>query len=92
MGALSDILSARNEWRAWSFDRDTKVLLLGHSNGGQGAWYVAGRYPDRVVGGMRLTRDEQTISLKFIPQSYLPLATSSRKLTSLGSSQGWAYT
>lgn len=27
------------------------VSLIGHSNGGQGAWHLAARYPDRVVGG-----------------------------------------
>ena len=27
-----------------------KALLVGHSNGGQGAWYLASRFPDRVVG------------------------------------------
>ncbi|TBU28927.1 hypothetical protein BD311DRAFT_757466 [Dichomitus squalens] len=48
--ALSDILGAREEWRSWSFAPDTRVLLMGHSNGGQGAWYVGGRYPDRIVG------------------------------------------
>lgn len=25
--------------------------LVGHSNGGQGAWHLAARYPDRIVGG-----------------------------------------
>ncbi len=28
-----------------------KTLLIGHSNGGQGAWHLAARYPDRIVGG-----------------------------------------
>lgn len=23
-------------------------MILGHSNGGQGAWYLASRFPDRV--------------------------------------------
>lgn len=27
-----------------------KTLLVGHSNGGQGAWHLAARYPDRIVG------------------------------------------
>jgi pimeloyl-ACP methyl ester carboxylesterase len=27
------------------------VVLLGHSNGGQGVWYLAERYPDRVIAG-----------------------------------------
>ncbi|KAJ7074338.1 hypothetical protein C8F01DRAFT_1043491 [Mycena amicta] len=29
---------------------ETPVLLMGHSNGGQGAWYLASRFPDRVLG------------------------------------------
>ncbi|KIY43698.1 hypothetical protein FISHEDRAFT_62739 [Fistulina hepatica ATCC 64428] len=29
---------------------DQGVVLLGHSNGGQGAWYMAARFPDRVLG------------------------------------------
>jgi pimeloyl-ACP methyl ester carboxylesterase len=24
--------------------------LMGHSNGGQGAWHSAARYPERIVG------------------------------------------
>ncbi|PIL23730.1 hypothetical protein GSI_13480 [Ganoderma sinense ZZ0214-1] len=48
--ALCDILASREEWNRWSLAPKTKVLVMGHSNGGQGAWYVAARYPDRVVG------------------------------------------
>ncbi|KAI1790745.1 hypothetical protein LXA43DRAFT_973466 [Ganoderma leucocontextum] len=48
--ALGDILARREEWRKWGLASETKVLLMGHSNGGQGAWYIAARYPDRVVG------------------------------------------
>ncbi len=32
-------------------EEDTKVVLIGHSNGGQGVWYMASRYPDRVLAG-----------------------------------------
>ena len=28
-----------------------ETLLIGHSNGGQGAWHLAARYPERIVGG-----------------------------------------
>ena len=49
--ALHRILHARDEWREWGFAAESRVLLMGHSNGGQGAWYMAARYPDRVVGG-----------------------------------------
>ncbi|WWC89334.1 uncharacterized protein L201_004255 [Kwoniella dendrophila CBS 6074] len=27
-----------------------QTILMGHSNGGQGAWHSAARYPDRIVG------------------------------------------
>ncbi|KDE05099.1 hypothetical protein MVLG_04539 [Microbotryum lychnidis-dioicae p1A1 Lamole] len=29
-----------------------KLVVLGHSNGGQGAWYLISRYPDLVAGGV----------------------------------------
>ncbi|KAK4056149.1 hypothetical protein OIO90_002880 [Microbotryomycetes sp. JL221] len=29
-----------------------QIFVLGHSNGGQGAWYLMSRYPDWVVGGI----------------------------------------
>ncbi|KAI0713279.1 hypothetical protein C8Q76DRAFT_621267 [Earliella scabrosa] len=48
--ALHDILDGRKEWRPWAIAPDSKVLLMGHSNGGQGAWFNAARNPDRVVG------------------------------------------
>ncbi|TFY55536.1 hypothetical protein EVJ58_g8182 [Rhodofomes roseus] len=47
--ALSEILKSRDAWRDYEFPKDTRVLLIGHSNGGQGAWWNAGRYPDRVA-------------------------------------------
>ncbi|KAL7421865.1 hypothetical protein Q5752_003636 [Cryptotrichosporon argae] len=28
----------------------TETVLLGHSNGGQGAWHLAARYPDKIAG------------------------------------------
>jgi len=48
--ALYDILCAR--FMNWVYPRDTKVIVMGHSNGGQGAWYVASRWPDKVKAGM----------------------------------------
>jgi len=51
VSALSDILSAVCGWRNWGFNPDTRVVLMGHSNGGQGVWYMAARWPDRVCGG-----------------------------------------
>ncbi|KAG1749124.1 uncharacterized protein EDB91DRAFT_1235611 [Suillus paluster] len=44
--ALHDILCAG--FTDWVYPRDTKVIVIGHSNGGQGAWYVASRWPDKV--------------------------------------------
>lgn len=39
------------EKQAWQFDHE-KLFVMGHSNGGQGAWYRLSRYPDRAIGGM----------------------------------------
>lgn len=44
--ALHDILCTR--FADWVYPRDTKIIVMGHSNGGQGAWYVASRWPDKV--------------------------------------------
>ena len=49
--ALTNILNGRDEWRIFGLAPGTKALLMGHSNGGQGAWYASARHPDRVVGG-----------------------------------------
>ncbi|KAG1842649.1 hypothetical protein DFJ58DRAFT_731968 [Suillus subalutaceus] len=38
---------ATDSW-TWVYPRDTKLIVMGHSNGGQGAWYVASRWPDKV--------------------------------------------
>ena len=51
VSALRIILSEHNIFHAWRFAENTKVILLGHSNGGQGVWYMASRYPDRVLAG-----------------------------------------
>lgn len=49
--ALYGILQHNPAYREYSLSENTRVLVLGHSNGGQGAWFLASRYPDRVVGG-----------------------------------------
>lgn len=46
--ALSRAL-ARIPLPSLRFAADTRVVLAGHSNGGQGAWHVAARHPDRVA-------------------------------------------
>ncbi|KAI0371785.1 hypothetical protein BV20DRAFT_1066969 [Pilatotrama ljubarskyi] len=48
--ALHKLLDTHGLWRQYAIAPNSKVLLVGHSNGGQGAWYLAARYPDRVVG------------------------------------------
>lgn len=49
--ALYEILINRDAWRGYKLAQKSQVLLLGHSNGGQGAWWNAGRYPDRLIAG-----------------------------------------
>ncbi|PFH45661.1 hypothetical protein AMATHDRAFT_200381 [Amanita thiersii Skay4041] len=48
--ALVGILDNSDQWKVWSFQQDARAVVLGHSNGGQGTWYLASRYPDRVLG------------------------------------------
>ena len=42
---------SEEERQAWQFDPE-KLFVMGHSNGGQGAWYRLSRFPDRAIGGM----------------------------------------
>ncbi|KAL5532933.1 hypothetical protein ACEPAF_4707 [Sanghuangporus sanghuang] len=46
--ALSSILSNNEYWRSWHFASESRAVIIGHSNGGQGAWYLASRFPDRT--------------------------------------------
>lgn len=48
--ALHDVLVCRG-FVDWNYPRDTKLIVVGHSNGGQGAWYIASRWPDKVKAG-----------------------------------------
>ncbi|KAF8894431.1 hypothetical protein BD779DRAFT_1501027 [Infundibulicybe gibba] len=48
--ALAAILEKRDIWDSWGIRRMSPVIIMGHSNGGQGAWYIASRFPDRVLG------------------------------------------
>ncbi|KAI9509953.1 hypothetical protein F5148DRAFT_672519 [Russula earlei] len=48
VSALVTILEMSPKWKAWAFTSN-KVVIMGHSNGGQGTWYNASRHPDRVV-------------------------------------------
>lgn len=49
--ALYAVLQSHHDWNPWALAKNTRVLVTGHSNGGQGTWHLASRYPDRVVGG-----------------------------------------
>ncbi|TFK42788.1 hypothetical protein BDQ12DRAFT_293178 [Crucibulum laeve] len=48
--ALETMLSTHNRWNFPTLKSNTPVVVIGHSNGGQGAWYLASRFPDRVLG------------------------------------------
>ncbi|KAL0578240.1 hypothetical protein V5O48_003735 [Marasmius crinis-equi] len=49
LDALVTILKNNTAWHPWQIDPNGRAVVLGHSNGGQGAWYVASRHPDRVL-------------------------------------------
>ena len=88
--ALHDILSGRREWREWGLAPASKFLLMGHSNGGQGAWYLAARHPERVIAGIEtllFLRSPKQID-KFVVQSCPPQGISSHRHTCLGSNRG----
>ncbi|KAF7359398.1 Transmembrane protein [Mycena sanguinolenta] len=48
--ALVAILAVNPSWHTRKLADGMRVVLMGHSNGGQGAWYLASRFPDRVLG------------------------------------------
>lgn len=58
LDALGSILQSRDIFHPWAIQPHTPAILMGHSNGGQGAWYCASRFPDRVVAGLSLAHDE----------------------------------
>lgn len=51
VAALSEILTGRTSWKPYQLHDNGRVIVMGHSNGGQGAWYMASRYPDKVLAG-----------------------------------------
>ncbi|KAI0933809.1 hypothetical protein AcV5_005858 [Taiwanofungus camphoratus] len=67
--ALYMILKSQESWHPWMLVENTRVLVLGHSNGGQGVWYIASRYPDRVVAAIPAAGYIKS-------QSYVPLTQS----------------
>lgn len=48
--ALASILEQYSQWKDVAFKAGTPAVIIGHSNGGQGTWYVGLRHPDRVLG------------------------------------------
>ncbi len=42
---------SEDERQMWQFDPE-KRFIMGHSNGGQGAWYRLAHFPDHVIGGV----------------------------------------
>ncbi|PCH38714.1 hypothetical protein WOLCODRAFT_97559 [Wolfiporia cocos MD-104 SS10] len=64
--ALYAIVASRESWHLYMLAENTRVLVLGHSNGGQGAWYIASRYPDRVAAAIPAAGYIKS-------QSYVPL-------------------
>ncbi|KAI0340686.1 hypothetical protein BDW22DRAFT_1360117 [Trametopsis cervina] len=67
--ALSTLLERTPQWSSWSFPKDTRVLLAGHSNGGQGTWHIAARYPDSVIAAIPAAAYVKS-------QAYIPLVQS----------------
>ncbi len=51
--ALDVILKTCSKRKAWAIAPE-KVVIIGHSNGGQGTWHNAARHPDRVVASKKL--------------------------------------
>jgi len=44
---------------------NSKAVIVGHSNGGQGTWYLASRFPDRVLAGEETP--DSCNALRFLP-------------------------
>lgn len=51
LAALIRLLLSKDQWAEWTINSESRVIVIGHSNGGQGTWYLATRYPDRVFAG-----------------------------------------
>ncbi|KAF8876046.1 hypothetical protein CPB84DRAFT_1838726 [Gymnopilus junonius] len=69
--ALAAIVSRRrpNFPESWQVPSTSQVVVVGHSNGGQGTWYLASRYPDRVLAAVPASAYVKS-------QSYIPLTLS----------------
>jgi len=49
VNALSSILIKHPDWSPNAPPVNMPVVAIRHSNGGQGVWYLASRYPDLVL-------------------------------------------
>ncbi|KZT20258.1 hypothetical protein NEOLEDRAFT_1165105 [Neolentinus lepideus HHB14362 ss-1] len=67
--ALTTILKGNAAWDTWKLQDNTRVVVVGHSNGGQGTWYISSRYPDKVVAAVAASGYIKS-------QAYVPLAAS----------------
>lgn len=54
VSSLDVILKTCSRQKDWAIAPE-KVVIIGHSNGGQGTWYNAARHPDRVTASKRLS-------------------------------------
>jgi len=52
LDALVATLERNQLWHSWRLAKGTAAIVMGHSNGGQGSWYLGSRYPDRVIAGL----------------------------------------
>ncbi|KAF8510217.1 hypothetical protein BU17DRAFT_55579 [Hysterangium stoloniferum] len=52
LAALTSTLSMNDLWSQWKINESSRVVVIGHSNGGQGTWYMAARHPDRVLAAV----------------------------------------
>jgi triacylglycerol esterase/lipase EstA (alpha/beta hydrolase family) len=82
VSALDVILKTCSRQKDWAIAPE-KVVIIGHSNGGQGTWYNAARHPDRVVASKKLPISFLFLGsdLSSVSQSFLPLGTSKHRLT-----------
>ncbi|THV08034.1 hypothetical protein K435DRAFT_815267 [Dendrothele bispora CBS 962.96] len=69
LDALVSIINDNPTWSKWSLSTNSPAIIMGHSNGGQGAWYLASRYPDRTLAVVPAAAYIKS-------QSYVPLTLS----------------
>ncbi|GJJ12463.1 hypothetical protein Clacol_006705 [Clathrus columnatus] len=74
--ALKELLETRSEsksssfsWKQLIIDWNLRPVIIGHSNGGQGTWYLASRYPDQVLAAVPAAAYIKS-------QQYIPLSLS----------------